>query len=777
MASDLPFLGPRQSMDLQEFSRKPKRSSSRTLGELLQYVGDHASEPDSHRVIGVHDHDQHVTSMPFVLSFHNLTYSVKNRRKIVPSCFSRNNHDSNPGGLMENNKSRMKVLLNGISGEAREGEIMAVLGASGSGKSTLIDALADRIARESLKGTITLNGDVLESKLLKVISAYVMQDDLLFPMLTVEETLMFSAEFRLPRTMSKSRKKARVQALIDQLGLRSAAKTVIGDEGHRGVSGGERRRVSIGTDIIHDPIVLFLDEPTSGLDSTSAYMVVKVLQRIAQSGSIVIMSIHQPSYRILSLLDRLIILSRGQTVFSGSPRHLPQFFAEFGNPIPANEDKTEFALDYIRELESTPQGTNNLADFNKKWQKKKNPSFRNPNGPRLSLKDAISASISMGKLVSGATNMDSNMVSVPKYANPFWKEMIVIANRSITNSRRAPELFGARFGAVLVTGHPCFPHGKIHFHERNGLQRVPAFVLRPLPRNNLRPVPSNPVDSICRHYLLGRRPIRVHILFRVHLGLVKGQESSFVTFLSGIIFNLMMAYTVVVAILAYFVLFTGFFITRDRIPSYWLWFHYLSLVKYPYQEMSYIHDLFHRSLLLMLKLDPAAQECLVMKIGMAPLLASMLVTYLQGPVPDLEHIFSRYGRTKFHALQYVSSYDGLTVSGNHFRRVRDVDMKRDYAFVEFSDPRDADDARYNLDGRDVDGRRIIVEFAKECLVDLEGFESMWAEVLLQGLGAASIVALMAIGPEIAKLETGKISVIAVGKEVTLKGTARTVLRN
>ncbi|KAL0309793.1 UNVERIFIED_CONTAM: ABC transporter G family member 20 [Sesamum radiatum] len=216
---------------------------------------------------------------------------------------------------------------------------MAVLGASGSGKSTLIDALADRIARESLKGTVTLNGEVLESKLLKVISAYVMQDDLLFPMLTVEETFMFSAEFRLPRTMSRSRKKARVQALIDQLGLRSAAKTVIGDEGHRGVSGGERRRVSIGTDIIHDPILLFLDEPTSGLDSTSAYMVVKVLQRIAQSGSIVILSIHQPSYRILSLLDRLIILSHGQTVFSGAPGILPQFFAEFGNPIPVNEEK------------------------------------------------------------------------------------------------------------------------------------------------------------------------------------------------------------------------------------------------------------------------------------------------------------------------------------------------------------------------------------------------------------------------------------------------------
>lgn len=624
MASDLPFLGPRQAMELQEFSRKPKRTVSHTLGELLRHVGDSTSESSSHQVLQVHEPVFQPASMPFVLSFHNLTYSVKIRRKILPACFSRTSHNSNHGNSTED-KSRMKVLLNDISGEAREGEIMAVLGASGSGKSTMIDALADRIARESLKGTITLNGEVLESKLLKVISAYVMQDDLLFPMLTVEETLMFSAEFRLPRTMSKSRKKARVQALIDQLGLRSAAKTVIGDEGHRGVSGGERRRVSIGTDIIHDPILLFLDEPTSGLDSTSAFMVVKVLQRIAQSGSIVIMSIHQPSYRILSLLDRLIILSGGQTVFSGSPGILPHFFAEYGNPIPANEDKTEFALDYIRELEGTPGGTKNLVDFNKTWQKKKNPRSRNSNGPKLSLKDAISASISMGKLVSGATSMDSNLSSsVPKYANPFWKEMIVIANRSITNSRRAPEVFGARFGAVLVTGIILATIFWRLDNSPKGAQERLGFFAFAMSTTFYTCAEAIPVFLLERYifmretaynayrrssYVLSHAIISIPSLLILSLafaattywavGLAGGASgflffftfvlasfwagNSFVSFLSGIIFNLMMAYTVVVAILAYFVLFSGFFITRDRIPSYWIWFHYASLVKYPYQ--------------------------------------------------------------------------------------------------------------------------------------------------------------------------------------------------
>jgi ABC-type multidrug transport system ATPase subunit len=347
----LPFFN--QTMELVPNPIRTRNHLSPTLGELLKRVED--AQNDS-KIADQPDHILDVSSSsssttlppPFFLSFTNLTYSVKLKSKI--SCFS-SKQNSLPTDLESETKPNgTKILLNDISGEARDGEIMAVLGASGSGKSTLIDALADRISKDSLKGTVTLNGDVLESSLQKVISAYVMQDDLLFPMLTVEETLMFSAEFRLPRSLSKSKKKARVQALIDQLGLRNAASTVIGDEGHRGVSGGERRRVSIGTDIIHDPIILFLDEPTSGLDSTSAYMVVKVLQRIAQSGSIVMMSVHQPSYRILGLLDRLIFLSHGQTVYSGSPVNLPNYFSEFGHPIPENENRTEFALDLIREL-------------------------------------------------------------------------------------------------------------------------------------------------------------------------------------------------------------------------------------------------------------------------------------------------------------------------------------------------------------------------------------------------------------------------------------------
>ncbi|KAL2230276.1 UNVERIFIED_CONTAM: ABC transporter G family member 1 [Sesamum indicum] len=604
--------------------------ASPTLAQLLKCVSDvrkevTGDETPVHHVVDVSSSSSIDTRpLPFLLSFSHLTYSVRVTSKVgLPSFFCRRAADPVSGETLS---SGTKTILSDISGEARDGEIMAVMGASGSGKSTLIDALANRMAKGSVKGSVKLNGEELESRLLKVISAYVMQDDLLFPMLTVEETLMFAAEFRLPRTLSKSKKKLRVQALIDQLGLRNATKTVIGDEGHRGVSGGERRRVSIGIDIIHDPILLFLDEPTSGLDSTSAYMVVKVLQRIAQSGSIVIMSIHQPSYRIMGLLDRMIFLSRGKTVYSGPPSNLPLFFSDFGHPIPDNENRTEFTLDLIRELEGSSGGTKSLVEFNKSWQAlERGNQINSPaaNGSNLSLKEAISASISRGKLVSGAAPSNSSTSMIPTFTNPSWFEFAVLSKRSFTNSRRMPELFGVRLATVLVTGFILatmfwrLDNSPKGIQERLGFfafamsttfytcaDALPVFLqeryifMRETAYNAYRRssyVLSHSLVSLPALLFLSLAfaaitfwPVGLDGSFLFYFLIILASfwaGSSFVTFLSGVVPHVMLGYVIVVAILAYFLLFSGFFINRDRIPPYWIWFHYISLVKYPYEAV------------------------------------------------------------------------------------------------------------------------------------------------------------------------------------------------
>ncbi|KAK9123670.1 hypothetical protein Sjap_013272 [Stephania japonica] len=589
---------------------------SPTLGELLRRVEQSrrmsGDETPAHEIIELGEtlYGGTRSSLPFLLSFDNLTYKVKVRRKLTFStCFRRKNRLGAVDERTESNAfSDTKTLLNGISGEARDGEMLAVLGASGSGKSTLIDALANRISKDSLKGRVSLNGEALESRLLKVISAYVMQDDLLYPMLTVEETLMFAAEFRLPRSLSKSKKAARVEALIDQLGLRRAAKTVIGDEGHRGVSGGERRRVSIGIDIIHDPIILFLDEPTSGLDSTSAFMVVKN-HRLAR-----------PSAHPLSRPDRL----------QWHARHSPFLSRAIWHPVPENENRLEFALDLIRELEASPNGNASLVEFNKSWQQeRRNSSKLDFHCLGSSLKDAISASISKGKLVCGTTTNNSSTNSkstMPTYANPFWTEINVLAKRSVINSWRMPELFGMRLGSVMVTGFIIATMFWQLDDSPRGVQERLGFFAFAMSTAFYTCADALPVFIQERYifmretaynayrrssYVLARIIVVIPSLIFLAtafslttfwaVGLSGGLSgfwfyflvvlaafwagSSFVSFISGVVRQVMLGYTVVVALLAYCFLFSGFFINRDRLPPYWIWFHYISLVKYPFEAV------------------------------------------------------------------------------------------------------------------------------------------------------------------------------------------------
>ncbi|XP_047044590.1 ABC transporter G family member 16-like [Lolium rigidum] len=565
--------------------------------------------------------------VPYVLSFTDLSYSVRKRQDGLRGCLP--SRASNRLASSDALPSNMKALLAGVSGEAREGELFAVMGASGSGKSTLVDALAGRVARGSLGGAVTLNGEPLHGRRLRAISAYVMQDDLLYPMLTVRETLLFAAEFRLSRALSPAAKRERVDALIGQLGLANAADTVIGDEGHRGVSGGERRRVSIGTDIIHDPILLFLDEPTSGLDSASAFMVVQVLRTIARSGSVVVMTIHQPSSRILGILGRLLLLSRGRTVYAGTPAGLKPFFSEFGTPIPDNENPAEFALDTIRELEgSSPDGAKPLADFNAGWQATQklitDGNNKRPPSP-LTLEMAIAESVSRGKLVAGS-GTGTAATSVPTYANPLPVEVWVLIKRSFTNTRRMPELFGLRLGTIMVTGlilATIFLHlddTPKGVQERFGFfamgmstmfyvcaDALPVFVqerhiyLRETAHNAYRRISYVLANAVVSFPPLVVLSLAFAVTTFFAVGLAGGGSSflffsliilaslwagsGFVTFLSAVVPHVMLGYTVVVAILAYFLLFSGFFINRDRIPDYWIWFHYMSLVKYPYQAV------------------------------------------------------------------------------------------------------------------------------------------------------------------------------------------------
>lgn len=213
--------------------------------------------------------------------------------------------------------NKKKLLLH-VSGQV-SGTLMAIMGPSGSGKTTLMNVLANRVRGVKITGEIRINGLEVTSSMLKQISGYVMQDDLLFGHLSVEETLNYAAGLRLPKEMSAEEKKERVDDAIIQLGLDACRHTVVGSATVKGISGGERKRLCVAIELITHPKLIFLDEPTSGLDSTTALSLISTLGDLVKSrGTTILCTIHQPQSKIFSLFHTVLIMSKGQTVAMGS---------------------------------------------------------------------------------------------------------------------------------------------------------------------------------------------------------------------------------------------------------------------------------------------------------------------------------------------------------------------------------------------------------------------------------------------------------------------------
>uniref|UniRef100_A0ACD5UDL3 Uncharacterized protein n=2 Tax=Avena sativa TaxID=4498 RepID=A0ACD5UDL3_AVESA len=238
---------------------------------------------------------------------------------------------------------KTQTVLDELTGFAEPGSLTALMGPSGSGKSTLLDSLAGRLATNAfLSGSVLLNGR--KAKLSFGAAAYVTQDDNLIGTLTVRETIGYSALLRLPDKMPREDKRALVEGTIVEMGLQDCADTVVGNWHLRGVSGGEKRRVSIALELLMRPRLLFLDEPTSGLDSSSAFFVTQTLRGLARDGRTVIASIHQPSSEVFELFDMLFLLSGGKNVYFGQASQACEFFAEVGFPCPPLRNPSDHFL-------------------------------------------------------------------------------------------------------------------------------------------------------------------------------------------------------------------------------------------------------------------------------------------------------------------------------------------------------------------------------------------------------------------------------------------------
>jgi ABC-type multidrug transport system ATPase subunit len=177
--------------------------------------------------------------------------------------------------------------------------------------------------------------------------AFVDQEVTFFPHMTVRETLRFRVELKLGSRISEKAREKLVNELIEELRLEKAADTIVGDAKVRGISGGERRRLSIACELISSPSVLFLDEPTSGLDSTAAASLVETLRGLADKGKTVVAVIHQPSQHVFAAFDDLLLVSEGKQVYFGPTASVRQYMDKYASKAPLEMGTAEHILDCI----------------------------------------------------------------------------------------------------------------------------------------------------------------------------------------------------------------------------------------------------------------------------------------------------------------------------------------------------------------------------------------------------------------------------------------------
>ncbi|KAJ2157085.1 ATP-binding cassette transporter snq2, partial [Coemansia sp. RSA 552] len=256
-------------------------------------------------------------------------------------------------------KGGSRQLLDSVAGYIKPGTMTALMGVSGAGKTTLLDSLSQRKTIGTLEGEILMNG-APQPRSFRRVTGYCEQLDVHNPFATVREALRFSAYLRQPASVPDSEKNEHVECVIFLLDMAEIANCFIGDlESGKGLSLEERKRLTIGVELVSKPKILFLDEPTSGLDAQASFKIVHFLRRLAAEGQTILCTIHQPSAMLFELFDRLLLLVRGgHTVYFGDlgpdAQTLIQYFERNGaDRCPPTANPAEYILDVVGSKSAT----------------------------------------------------------------------------------------------------------------------------------------------------------------------------------------------------------------------------------------------------------------------------------------------------------------------------------------------------------------------------------------------------------------------------------------
>ncbi|KAH8921816.1 P-loop containing nucleoside triphosphate hydrolase protein [Atractiella rhizophila] len=358
-------------------------------------------------------------------------------------------------------KRVQRKLLDNVSLTCKKGEVLAIIGGSGSGKSTLLSSLAGRLANlemdsgeisfiprssgPSVSGGLRISKEHKHPRGISKIVGYVKQDPSLLPYLTVRETLETAAALRLPSDAPASIVAEIVQQTLNELGLEEQAETIVGAEGGRGwgrkgISGGERRRLSIGCVMVTRPSVLLLDEPTTGLDAFSSYQLLSTLSQLSRRGRTIILSIHQPRSEVFKIFDRLAVLTKGSLVYAGATKDVMSYFRSVGHkPLLKQQNPLDWVIDLssvdTRDDDLERESTERVEKLKEEWRKKAGHSKGSNHEPSTEAK----ASSNRSSLEKEPLDEMSTYVDPEKRVSSrpsWWRQTIVLTRRALLNVLR-----------------------------------------------------------------------------------------------------------------------------------------------------------------------------------------------------------------------------------------------------------------------------------------------------------------------------------------------------
>jgi ABC-type multidrug transport system ATPase subunit/ABC-type multidrug transport system permease subunit len=497
------------------------------------------------------------------------------------------------------------------------------MGPSGSGKTSVLNALASRLPIQSgasFSGDLRVNGLPLSELPCPFadISAYVEQEDVLYALSNVQETLDFAARLRLPTSCLASERAERIEEVLRQLGLLHVRSTNVGGSSFngalRGLSGGERKRLSIALELLHRPKVIFLDEPTTGLDSYQALNVMEKLRALAADGHTVVVSIHQPRSSIFAMLTGVYLLAGGTPVYAGSAEAAVDHFEKLGYQLPPKFNPADFLIDLVsvdqRDPEAKASTEKRLEALVDAWN------GRNGIVERMGGND-MSAELKKKQV------MEAKAVS-PGGQTAFFSPLFLLLKRGwreqMRDSASVAIKTGFQFFFTGLFGFVYFRLGKsqTNIQDRSGLlffltmnQAFGAVIgcSQVIPRqlvvvNRER---ANRLYSVFPFYLsslMCMLPIEAlpQLINNALLYFLTNLQGSFWVFffamclenfagislgmmLSASFKNVQMASQLAPAVVILFLIFSGFLVNEDSVPVYFVWLREISFIRYAFKAV------------------------------------------------------------------------------------------------------------------------------------------------------------------------------------------------